>query len=92
MAIQISESELKAKVEAGWKRDALATHYGLPKQQMSSLLKVAGLKIRKFHAPKWELVKDSQDLNAPQMVDPDQSETIHVADAEVVTAGPGQDW
>ena len=63
MAIQVSLTELKTKVEEGWKRDALAEHYGLPKQQMSALLRQAGLKIRKFHAPKFELVDDTAEVD-----------------------------
>jgi hypothetical protein len=58
MAVQVTMSDLTEKVNAGWKRDALAEHYRLPKSQMSDLLRQAGLKIRKFHAPKFELVND----------------------------------
>lgn len=62
-AVQVTLSDLTQKVNEGWKRDALAEHYGLPKKQMSDLLRTAGLKIRKFHAPKFELVDD---LNATE--------------------------
>ena len=58
MSIQITVSDLTEKVNSGMKRDALAAHYGLSKVQMSNVLRQAGLKIRKFHAPKFELVND----------------------------------
>ena len=79
MAVEISMSDLKARVEAGEKRDALAEHYGLPKQQMSNLLKQAGLKIRKFHAPKFVLVDDTVQPTSEVV------ETV-VEDAQVVEA------
>lgn len=71
MAIQITITDLTQKVEEGWKKPALAEHYGLPVTQMTKALKDAGLRIRKFHAPKFELVDDtiiSQDLLASQEV------------------------
>ena len=59
MAVEIKKSILTQQVEEGWKRKALAEHYGLPETQMAQVLKDAGLKIRKFHAPKYQLVDDS---------------------------------
>jgi hypothetical protein len=59
MARQITISDLKAKVDEGWKKQALADHYGLPMTQMTKLLQEAGLKIRKFHAPLYVLVDDT---------------------------------
>ena len=58
MAIQISKPDLAQKIEEGWKKDALAAHYGLPMAQMTKVLQASGLKIRKFHAPKFELVDE----------------------------------
>lgn len=58
MAIQITITDLTEKVEAGWKKQALAIHYGLPVTQMTKVLQHAGLRIRKFHAPKFVLVDD----------------------------------
>ena len=58
MAIQITQSDLQSKVQEGWKKAALAEHYGLPMTQMGRVLKDAGLTIRKFHAPKYELIRD----------------------------------
>lgn len=54
--VRITLSDLTEKVEAGWKKDALAEHYGLPITQMTKALQQAGLRIRKFHRPKFELV------------------------------------
>lgn len=59
MARQITISDLRSKVDEGWKKQALADHYGLPMAQMTKLLQIAGLKIRKFHAPLYTLVDDT---------------------------------
>lgn len=56
--VKITVQDLTEKVEAGWKKPALAEHYGLPVSQMTLALKQAGLKIRKFHKPKFELVNE----------------------------------
>lgn len=61
MAIEIKKSILAQQVQDGWKRKALAEHYGLPETQMAQVLRNAGLKIRKFHAPKYQLVDDTED-------------------------------
>ena len=59
MVVEIKKSILAQQVEEGWKRAALAEHYGLPEAQMAQVLRDAGLKIRKFHAPKYQLVDDT---------------------------------
>lgn len=61
MAVEIKLSVLTEQVNQGWKRTALAEHYGLPEAQMAQVLRDAGLKIRKFHAPKYQLVDDTVD-------------------------------
>ena len=61
MAIEIKKSVLSQQVQEGWKRKALAEHYGLPETQMAQVLKDAGLQIRKFHAPKYQFVDDTQE-------------------------------
>lgn len=53
---QIVYAELKAHVDAGMKRKELAELYELPESQMAEALKQAGLRIRKLHKPKFELV------------------------------------
>ena len=58
--VKITKADLAAKVEEGWKKDKLAEHYGLPMAQMTKVLQSAGLKIRKFHAPKFELIDDEE--------------------------------
>ena len=60
MIAEIKKSVLAQQVEEGWKRKALAEHYGLPETQMAEVLRKAGLKIRKFHAPKYQLVDDTE--------------------------------
>ena len=59
MAVEIKKSILTQQVQDGWKRKALAEYYELPETQMAQVLKDAGLKIRKFHAPKYQLVDDT---------------------------------
>ena len=58
MAVPIKKSILTQQVEEGMKKAELAAHYELPVAQMTKVLKAAGLKIRKFHAPKYELEDD----------------------------------
>ena len=65
MARQITISDLKSKVDEGWKKQALADYYGLPMTQMTKLLQTAGLKIRKFHAPLYELIDDTVVAEVP---------------------------
>ena len=60
MAVEIKLSVLTEQVNEGWKRATLAEHYGLPETQMAQVLRNAGLKIRKFHAPKYQLVDDTE--------------------------------
>ena len=60
MAVPIKKSILSAQVEEGMKKAELAAHYELPVAQMTKVLKAAGLKIRKFHAPKYQLVDDTE--------------------------------
>ena len=41
MAVEIKKSILTQQVGEGWKRKALAEHYGLPETQMAQVLKDA---------------------------------------------------
>ena len=66
MAVEIKKSVLAQQVQEGWKRKALAEHYGLPEAQMAQVLRYAGLQIRKFHAPKYQLVDDT---NSEELVE-----------------------
>ncbi len=60
--IQIKKSTLAKQVEDGMKKDALAEHYGVKVAEMTRILKQAGLKIRKFHTPSYELVDDTEEV------------------------------
>jgi hypothetical protein len=62
--VKIVPSVLKAQVEEGWKLKPLAEHYGLPVAQMTKALRALGLKIRKFHAPKFTFVEEATEENA----------------------------
>jgi hypothetical protein len=57
--VKISLSVLTQQVEQGMKKPQLAEYYGLKAAQMTKVLQAAGLKIRKFHAPVFELLDDT---------------------------------
>lgn len=57
--IKISLSVLTQQVNQGMKKAQLAEYYGLKQSQMTKVLQSAGLKIRKFHAPVFELLDDT---------------------------------
>ena len=69
MAVEIKKSVLAQQVQEGWKRKALAEHYGLPEAQMAQVLRDAGLQIRKFHAPKYQLVDDTNSEELAETID-----------------------
>ena len=67
--VKIVLSELREKVQNGAKRKALAEYYGISEVQMAKALKSAGLKIRNFHAPAFEIVSDETEDKAPEIQD-----------------------
>ena len=75
MAVEIKKSILAQQVQDGWKRKALAEHYGLPETQMAQVLRNAGLQIRKFHAPKYQLVDDTIEV-VEEVTGEDVNETL----------------
>ena len=75
MAVEIKKSVLVQQVQDGWKRKALAEHYGLPEAQMAQVLRDAGLQIRKFHAPKYQLVDDTIEV-VEEVTGEDVNETL----------------
>ena len=75
MVIEIKKSILAQQVQDGWKRKALAEHYGLPEAQMAQVLRDAGLQIRKFHAPKYQLVDDTIEV-VEEVTGEDVNETL----------------
>ena len=75
MAVEIKKSVLAQQVQEGWKRKALAEHYGLPETQMAQVLRNAGLQIRKFHAPKYQLVDDTIEV-VEEVTGEDVNETL----------------
>ena len=96
---QVKKSELTAMVNEGKKRNEIAAHYGLKEAQVAKLLKAAGLKIRKFHLPTFELVDDTVEETAQMMDIPDMipdlavegvqvGETIQVTEEATVQADP----
>ena len=57
--VSIDITVLTEQVNKGMKKAELAEFYGIPVTQMTSALKQAGLKIRKFHHPKFVLVNNN---------------------------------
>lgn len=55
-ATEVSKAKLAAMVDSGVKKEQIAECFGLNMAQTTKLLKSAGLKIRKFHAPAFTLV------------------------------------
>ena len=96
MAVEIKRSILTQQVEEGWKRKTLAEHYGLPEAQMAQVLKAAGLKIRKFHAPKYQLVDDTtEEVNNEVIGEDVNTLTESVAEeveTPVTTEEPAAGW
>ena len=78
-AIKISKVDLAQKVEEGWKKAQLAEHYGLPMAQMTKVLQAAGLQIRKFHAPRFELVDEVEGVELDAVDVSATTEGLHEA-------------
>lgn len=78
--VKIIKAVLAEQVEAGWKKPALAEHYGLPVSQMTQVLKDCGLKIRKFHAPKYVLVDEEPTDAGKTSVDFEGFDTVEGED------------
>ena len=81
-------SELKKQIEEGMKKDELAKFYGLPVTQMTKLLKSAGLEIRKFRRPSFELIDDTEKVTeTPNQPEEKTSEVDKnpIAEATVVS-------
>lgn len=84
---KIVKAELAALVEAGKKRKELCEIYGLSELQMANVLRQAGLKIRKFHEPKWLLVDEAEEETVSEnIVDPNQLEIPFAGVPEEVEA------
>lgn len=80
--VVIVPSVLKEQVESGWKKKALADHYGLPMTQMTQALKQQGLTIRKFHQPKFVFAEEVVEAVA---------ETVEVVAEEVEVSSDTMD-
>lgn len=87
MAVEINIATLTKQVEEGKKKDELATIYGLSVLQMGKALKEAGLKIRKFHAPAFKLVRE-EEINTTQEVEFKKENTPTVTTEETDVDSP----
>lgn len=100
--VKIVPSELRQKVESGWKLDQLAEHYGLAKAQMKNALKQLGLKIRPLRSPAFTFVEEVHDAPAqyitPEEVARPQVNLEEIADfpempsIENVTSSETESW
>ena len=70
--VKIVPSELRQKVESGWKLDQLAQHYGLAKAQMKNALKQLGLKIRPIRSPAFTFVEEEVHDAPAQHITPEE--------------------
>jgi len=66
--VKINLETLTKQVNEGMKKDALMAFYGLNASQMANALKGAGLKIRKFHTPAYEIITGESNTDIPKVV------------------------
>ena len=99
--VKIVPSELRQKVESGWKLDQLAEHYGLAKAQMKNALKQLGLKIRPLRSPAFTFVEEevhdapAQHITPEEVGKPDSEENVtssEVPSIENVTSYETESW
>ena len=75
--VKIILSKLKEQVEEGMKRKELAEYYGIAEVQMAKALKSAGLRIRKFHLPSFEIVAEEEDERQMEIPYEEVESTYH---------------
>ena len=75
--VRIILSKLKEQVEEGMKRKELAEYYGIAEVQMAKALKSAGLRIRKFHLPSFEIVAEEEDKRQMEIPYEEVESTYH---------------
>ena len=75
--VKIILSKLKEQVEGGMKRKELAEYYGIAEVQMAKALKSAGLRIRKFHLPSFEIVAEEEDERQMEIPYEEVESTYH---------------
>lgn len=80
MTIQIVKEVLAEQVNEGMKMDELAAHYSLPVAQMKKALKACGLKIRRFHKPKFEIISNADIATVA-------TESVEVVEEQVISLG-----
>lgn len=74
--VKIKPSEFRQKVQEGAKRAELAEYYGLPESDIARVLKQLGLKIRKLHTPRFELVEDDEETTEVKEVPEVKAEEV----------------
>jgi len=86
--VEISLKDLTEKVNEGWKKQQLVQHYGVSFASMGKILKEAGLRIRKFHKPKYVLVNDLSNTGEDEIIEEETDifEPIEVVEKEVDTS------
>ena len=101
--VKIVPSELRQKVESGWKLDQLSEHYGLAKAQMKNALKQLGLKIRPLRSPAFTFVEEEvhdataqhiipEEVAEPQVNHEENTDFHEVPSIENVTSSETESW
>ena len=101
--VKIVPSELRQKVESGWKLDQLAEHYGLAKAQMKNALKQLGLKIRPLRSPAFTFVEEEvhdspaqhitpEEVAEPQVNHEENTTSSNIPSIENVTSSETESW
>lgn len=91
-AVKVSRKALTELVEKGMKKPQLAEHFGVSQSAMTSLLKEAGLKIRKFHNSKPVLVDDlEEESNNTETVTTEATEAVQAVESEDNTQDQSQE-
>lgn len=101
--VKIVPSELRQKVESGWKLDQLAQHYGLSKASMRNALKQLGLKIRALRIPAFTFVEEevhdapAQHITPEEVAEPqanhEENTTSHdIPSIENATSSETESW
>ena len=101
--VKIVPSELRQKVESGWKLDQLAEHYGLAKAQMKNALKQLGLKIRPLRSPAFTFVEEEvhdapaqhitpEEVAEPQVNHEENAGSFELPSIENATSSETESW
>lgn len=84
-AVTIVPSVIREQIEGGMKKKELAEYYGLPMAQMTKALQTMGLKIRKFHAPKFIIAEEEEVQTLEETLAVEEATSDMVVEEQEVT-------